>query len=167
MLENVVNSFAREATAQACTSIGNIFKRKAKLLRRIQDIQKSDNYYHSSFLRNLEKDLLADFNLILKMEEDCWKLKSRGNWLNEGDVNTKFFHTTTIIRRKENRIATLRMENNSYIYDQGGIITQTYDFFNNLLQSNHQKYLKVNIPKGKICLSEVDKGRSCKNADRS
>lgn len=101
------------------------------------------------------------------MEEDCWKLKSRGNWLNEGDVNTKFFHTTTIIRRKENRIATLRMENNSYIYDQGGIITQTYDFFNNLLQSNHQKYLKVNIPKGKICLSEVDKGRSCKNADRS
>lgn len=64
-LEKVVHSFGREVTTWACSNIGNIFKHKNKLMRRIQGIQKSDSYYYSTFLRNLEKDLIADFNLIL------------------------------------------------------------------------------------------------------
>lgn len=70
LLENAVNFFAQEVSAWACTRVDNIFKRKAKLLSRIQGIQKSDNYYHNTFLRNLERDLIAEFNLILKMKTD-------------------------------------------------------------------------------------------------
>lgn len=50
---------------------------------------------------------MNDFNEILKREEDFWKLKSRVQWLGEGDANTKFFHTTTTTRRRRNRISGL------------------------------------------------------------
>lgn len=42
LLEKVVNFFVHEVFAWACTRVGNIFKRKVKLLRRIQGIQKFD-----------------------------------------------------------------------------------------------------------------------------
>lgn len=100
-LENVVHLFARKASAWACTNIGNIFARKNRLLRRTKGIQQSNNYFYSPFLHNLAKDLIVEFSIILKMEEDFWKMKSRINCRNEGDTNTKFFHTSTLIRRKK------------------------------------------------------------------
>lgn len=59
-------------------------------------------------LETWRKKLISEFNLFLKMEEDFWKLKLRINWINEGDANTKFFHTSTLIRRWENHIISLK-----------------------------------------------------------
>lgn len=48
------------------------------------------------------KVLESQLHNALKDEEIYWKLKSRVQWLNEGDKNTKFFHTKTIARRRRN-----------------------------------------------------------------
>ncbi|CAB4299176.1 unnamed protein product [Prunus armeniaca] len=40
-------------------------------------------------------------------EELYWKLKSQVQWLNEGEKNTKFFHSKTLARRRANRMVGL------------------------------------------------------------
>ena len=42
-------------------------------------------------------------------------------WLKEGDHNSKFFHASTIIRRRKNNIAEIKLENGNYIYEKEDI----------------------------------------------
>lgn len=39
--------------------------------------------------------------------EASWLQKSRNEWLKSGNGNNKFFHTSTLIRRRRNMIETL------------------------------------------------------------
>lgn len=45
--------------------------------------------------------------MAYKQEETFWHQKSRVQWLQEGDQNTKFFHAFTMQRRKRNSIEKL------------------------------------------------------------
>ena len=45
---------------------------------------------------------------MLQYEEEFWSIKSRYNWLIQGDRNTSFFQTSTLIRRRRNRILCLK-----------------------------------------------------------
>ena len=58
----------------------------------------------SDSLSRLEKSLREQYLNILNLEEDFWALKSRVGWVVDGDRNTKFFHTSTIARRRHNKI---------------------------------------------------------------
>lgn len=48
-----------------------------------------------------------------KEEKGYWKLKSRVQWLNEGDKSTKYFHAKTMKRRRHNQLKGLE--------DDGGV----------------------------------------------
>lgn len=61
-------------------------------------------YLANNYLRNLENMFINDYNIILKQEKDYWKLRSRVNWLKDGDVNTKFFHIKATNKRRKNNI---------------------------------------------------------------
>jgi hypothetical protein len=50
------------------------------------------------------KSLISEY---LQQEESMWKNKSRELWLTCKDLNTKFFHTSTLIRRRRNAIDRL------------------------------------------------------------
>ncbi|CAL9000066.1 unnamed protein product, partial [Prunus brigantina] len=54
-------------------------------------------------VRRLEVDLKKE----LQQEEEYWKLKSRVQWLHEGDKNTKFFHSKVVVRRRINQLKGL------------------------------------------------------------
>lgn len=54
--------------------------------------------------------LKRDLNQAYLDEEIYWKLKSRNKWLNFGDRNTKYFHSTTKIRRDRNRLFSIEDE---------------------------------------------------------
>lgn len=77
---------------------------------RLEGIQKSPNYTTSTFMSNLENELLEELQKVLKLEEEFWKLKSRIQWIQDGDANTKIFHLTTLQRRRKNRIFSIRDE---------------------------------------------------------
>ncbi|XP_047251613.1 uncharacterized protein LOC124886718 [Capsicum annuum] len=55
---------------------GNIFAKKKHLLARLSGIQKFANYPTSSFLHGLDANFLKEFNHVLTLETEFWKLKS-------------------------------------------------------------------------------------------
>lgn len=71
----------------------------------------------SSFLIDLEKKLQMDLSLVLNQEEELWAMKSRINWMVQGDCNTSFYHVSTLIRRKHNKILNLKNSQGKWIND--------------------------------------------------
>ena len=89
------------------TVFGCIFQRKRSILARLAGIQKQLCIAPNLFLNQLDLELSSEYNHLLDQEELFWKQKSRNNWLKEGDRNTYFFHLSTIISRRKNKIEGL------------------------------------------------------------
>ena len=70
-------------------NFGDIFKRKETILARLKGIQNSPSYNHSIFLSILERNLLIEYQQLLRDEELLWFQKSRVNWIESGDKNTQ------------------------------------------------------------------------------
>lgn len=51
--------------------------------------------------------LSGELNAILEQEETHWMMKSRCDWIVKGDRNTKFFHKSVVIKRKQRKIVCL------------------------------------------------------------
>ena len=70
---------------------------------------------------------------ILAHEVLTWKLKSKINWINQGDPNTKFFHNTDSSRRNSNAIWALNNEEGVLVKDESQQKTLSESFFSSLL----------------------------------
>ena len=55
-----------------------------------------------------EAKLQGELNEWLRRNEILWRQKSRETWLKDGDKNSRFFHISTIIRRKHNSIDAIK-----------------------------------------------------------
>lgn len=115
---------------------GNIFKRKRKLLSRMSGLEKALADHPSHYLLQLHKNLSLQYQTLLQQEEDFWKQKSRLEWQAQGDRNTKFFHTSTIIRRKRNRIDFLENSQGNMNHDFQFIKESITEFFTKTLTTN-------------------------------
>ncbi|RYQ95391.1 uncharacterized protein [Arachis hypogaea] len=102
---------------------GNIFKANRTILNRITGIQRSASYGNNPFLEELEQKLNKELNDILDREKTFWMQKSRQNWIIEGDRNTRYYHTKTIVRRGKNKILKLRDTNENWIEDEDTLKT--------------------------------------------
>lgn len=83
---------------------GNLFRAKRKVVARLDGIQRTHDYHLNLFLQNFESKLMTNYKGILRHEELHWYQKSRNQWLNWDDRNTRFYHLSTITRRKPNKI---------------------------------------------------------------
>lgn len=59
--------------------------------------------------------------------------------MKEGDHNSKFFHASTIIRRKNN-IAEIKLENGNYIYENEDIEKYFEKHFQELYNSSNPNF---------------------------
>lgn len=56
----------------------------------------------------LIKALREELAVLYAKEEKMWKQRSRNQWLQHGDRNTRFFHCQATQRRRRNYIRQLR-----------------------------------------------------------
>ncbi|XP_024164594.1 uncharacterized protein LOC112171680 [Rosa chinensis] len=110
----------------------NIFRQKKILLARLAGIQKALCRKHNPFLVNLESDLTEEYGVLRERETIYWKQKSREKWVKEGDRNTKFFHLTTMIRRRRNKVDGLFDANGNWCDTPSAMRTIAVDFFRNI-----------------------------------
>ncbi|XP_056698608.1 uncharacterized protein [Spinacia oleracea] len=90
-----------------------------------------------SDLENLEK-----WSLI---EEKIWQQKSRVDWIQLGDSNTKYFHAFIKERRSMNAIKVLLKDDGSRVCLQGSIKEEIVDFYRKLMGTAAQSIPMVDI----------------------
>ena len=74
---------------------------------------------------------------MLKHEESLWRSKSRETWLTCKDLNTKYFHTSTLIRRRSNAINFLKSTVGDWFSSRANIGGIFIDHFKNLFSTSN------------------------------
>lgn len=101
---------------------GDVQRRKEKAMSELKYVQDKLEQNPSDDL--LQKDqLMKEYEVILEQEEIILFQKSREKWIALGDRNTSYFHTSTIIRRRRNRVEMLKN-------DEGGWISEPKELEN-------------------------------------
>ena len=75
---------------------GNIHRRKNRLWARLAGVQARLAGTRKNHLLKPERRLLADLDFVLK-QELMWFQKSREDWINSRDGNTKYYHASTMV----------------------------------------------------------------------
>lgn len=130
-------------------NFGNSFKRKNRLKAWLNGIQIAQEINFSYCLDCLEKNLKSELKNVLKEEELYWYQQSRVQWLKDGDKNTKFFHLSTIIRRRENKIERLKVYN--WVHDHDTVKSHIVEHFKILFKFEPRNFKPIvnypNVPK--------------------
>ncbi|XVE95435.1 hypothetical protein REPUB_Repub02eG0096900 [Reevesia pubescens] len=87
---------------------GDIYRRKKRLLARLNGIQKHLDKGPNDFLQYLEVRLVEDFNLVCAQEEVMLQQKARIDWIQLGDKNSKYFHNVIKGRKHKQMILALK-----------------------------------------------------------
>ena len=95
---------------------------KKKIIKaRLNGIQKVVGVRPSAFLLELENELLGELDTILRQEEELWALKSQVNWLIQGDRNTAFYHVSTLVRRKRNKMLAIKDNMGEWLHEENEV----------------------------------------------
>ena len=113
---------------------GHIRKRKRELMARINGIQRAQERGANFFLHKLELRLQSELAQTLKQEEILWYQKSRGEWLTNGDKNTRYYHIKTIIWRNRNKVNTLRRVDGNWVSKREEVQNLITEYFRNLFK---------------------------------
>jgi hypothetical protein len=98
------------------------------------------------------KEKEVELDNLLEGEEMWWKQRSRADWLQHGDKNTKYFHMKASQRRKRNRITELKDNNGHVVRDYEDIEKILVEHFQNLFQKQqtHNIDKTVEVVKDKL-----------------
>ena len=103
-------------------------KRKKKLHKLGEEPRSEDIIQQEAVLRR-------EVNVLLVKEEKMWHQRSRINWLQSGDQNTKFFHTHASRRKRGNWIQGIEDSDGVWHEDIGKIEDEAVQYFTNLFTS--------------------------------
>ena len=117
----------------------NIFRKKSELWARLEGIQKLLAQGHQPHLIKLESKLRKEMESVLNDEEMLWFQKSRLDAIRDGDRNTRYFHLSTIIRRKRNKIEALLDDAGNWVTDSEAVKDMVSNFWSRLFQEEPEE----------------------------
>ena len=103
-----------------------------ELSTKLEQVQASSVSEKNSLM---EASIQRELNSWLLNNESLWKQKSREVWLKEGDKNSKFFHLSTIIRRRRNAIDAIKGDDGVWITNKAEIRIHIVSKFQSLYTS--------------------------------
>ncbi|XP_062028650.1 uncharacterized protein LOC133744575 [Rosa rugosa] len=124
-----LNKCAEELSRWNRNVIGHVPKKIAALKVSLQkypiDVQNAEDRTQRALIK-YELEKFAEF------EEVMWKQKSRIDWLQEGDKNTKFFHAYAKGRGKQNKVTGIFDEHGMWCEDLQEVQDAFVSYFSNL-----------------------------------
>ena len=143
-MTEAVKVFTEDAAKWNRLNFGNIFDKKKSIMARLNGIQKVVSVRPSNFLLNLESELQRKLEVVLTQEEEYWALKSRVNWMIQGDRNTAFYHVSTLVRRKRNQILAIKDLTGEWIHEEMGVREFIRRGFEGVYTSSHLSSSRIN-----------------------
>ena len=113
---------------------GNIHKKIKDTLNLLDTAQKNPPSQTSFYF---EISLKVDLDNLLVKEETLWRSKSRESWLTCKDLNTKYFHLSTLIRRRSNAVNFLKLDYGVWVSSRDEIGDNFTAHFSNILTSSN------------------------------
>lgn len=128
----VANNLKKAVITWNITVFGHITHRKKHLVARLAGINKELERQWSHSLTLLEIEVKKELGDILVQEELLWNQKSRKAWIKDGDRNTRFFHISTVVGQKRNRIDRPQDEEGKWSEDQMKLKEMAVSFYQKL-----------------------------------
>ncbi|XP_050281922.1 uncharacterized protein LOC126722825 [Quercus robur] len=86
--------------------------------------------------------LKKELNELCAQEKRIWHQRSRVQWLQSGDQNTKFFHGVSTQRKRRNFIKVLRDENGTWQENEEVISGLLIEYYANLFTTSNPRNLE-------------------------
>lgn len=135
--------------------------KKKNILARLNGIHRRLAIKPTTFLIDLEKHLQKDLENILNHEMDLWAMKSRINWLIQGERNTTFYHITTLDWRKRNRIDAIQNNSGKWIREERDIMSFIRQGFKELFMTTKTLSHYIGCPPSRWHTFLSDPDRIC------
>ncbi|PNX98271.1 RNA-directed DNA polymerase, partial [Trifolium pratense] len=117
------------------TKFGNIFHKKRRLLARIEGLDHRRAVTDSRSLQYLQKKLFQQYQDILAQEDLFWYQRARQDWIKFGDKNTRYFHLSTIVKKRNKAIEMLQNEEGEMETDPAVLDNMTTSYFAKLYKA--------------------------------
>lgn len=137
--------------------LGDLHMRKERLATELKEVQDFLDVAQSDDLLAREAALLRSFDALLEQEEVLWFRKSREKYIELGDRNTSFFHISTVIRRRRNKIEMLKDAEGKWVSDKGELESLAIQYYKGLYSLADLSVDKYKLPvEGFTLLSATD-----------
>lgn len=114
---------------------GSLNTRRRRCMARLEGVQRELSNYPSTFLSQLEGNLMEELNDIMLQEEILWQQKNNLQWLLEGEQNTRFFHQTMANRQRNKYVNRLKSKNGAWVTSAEDIRNVLPDHYQGLFQA--------------------------------
>ncbi|KAK8636045.1 hypothetical protein V6N13_004755 [Hibiscus sabdariffa] len=117
-LSDTIQSFTAAASSWNMEVFSSIGKNKKIIMAYLRGVQRCLDQRRTKGLLKLEQKLLTELETLLDHEEQLWKQKSRMDWIQFGDRNTKYFHVKAVTRHRRKKITMLKIDSDEWCDDQ-------------------------------------------------
>jgi len=131
LVQNLSN-LAAELSTWNKEVFGNLFRAKRRFWARIEGIQQRLDAEAPRYFLELDRRLRQELNQTLDQIALLWFQKARIDQIRDGDRNTKYFHMSTVIQRRFNRIDVLKDSEERWCTNSNEVKRLVVDHFKTL-----------------------------------
>jgi hypothetical protein len=127
-----IHACRRGLSSWSRTSFGNVkfrIREVERLLKQAEEISMQGRDHHRVSL------LRQELHSLLAKEERLWRQRSRENWLQAGDRNTRYFHCRATQRQRRNRVTRLRSSDGQWTSNYNQVPPLFVEYYKSLFQT--------------------------------